>query len=78
MFVYKVLRIVIPNAFQELFNEINSRMRRGIKRLRERDVTICKEAESILNNIHESETMFLISVLTRTRKTRVINLQISN
>lgn len=64
------MRIVVPNAFQEIFDEINNRMRKGFKGSKERDLAICDEASLILQNISESETYFLNSLLIRKGKVR--------
>ena len=65
---YQVFRIVMPTAFQELFREINVRMRKGLKKLKEHDMIVCEEAGIILDDINEDETFFLNSQLNRKRK----------
>lgn len=58
----------MPNAFQELFTEINHRMRNSLKKSKERNMIICEEAGVILDNIHKDETFFLNSIISRKRK----------
>ena len=51
-------------------------MQKGLKRLNKRDIVVCEESNTILNEIQEKETFFLNSKFIREREARNPYLQI--
>lgn len=60
-----MLKVVAPETFNSFVAELNSRGRRHVKLLKERDITLTREAHQLLNHVAENETLFLHSKLIR-------------
>ena len=65
MLIYKILRVLYPEAYDELINDFNIQMRKQVGILKDRELSITLDAKKILDMVGENETSFLACLFIR-------------
>lgn len=65
MFPNKVIRVIIPDVFRDLMEDINLKCRQKNNVLRERELELTDEAYSLIKSLNDNEVSFLFSFLKR-------------